>query len=261
MACLVAVLGPFAGCTVPSGIRGPGGGSYPEACAQWQFSERRCGAIVDRAAADAEIDRAAVVEIALLPFDPNAGMEPGAVRLGGGQVALVRFTLADGGVVDQAVWCMGPSMTPACNEVAEIQTSTGVDHDVPCAGEPPAGCATLPPEPDQAAISAATPFTLAAIDVPLDRLGAYDIELGTATLPNGYLSERSFGVVDTQPDSFWIDGGVRLEIRPDAAGRPPIGSIYRDPFDGPEPVTIFLVFDVTDLVEPSVLRVRDVVVR
>ncbi len=243
-----------AGCDLAGMVGAPRGGPYPDSCSQWQYSARRCEAIVDRALKWAEVDPDNVQSVFLLPFEQD-------VNLGGFTLALVRFELADGSHVDQDVRCVGIDMTPVCNEVAEIQISTGVDRDVPCAGEPPAGCATLPPTPDAAAVAAAQPFLLRELDVPMDHLGGYEVRLGVATLPNGYLSERSFGLVDRRPDSFWIDGGVHLEVRPDIAGRPPIGSIYRDLFDGPEPVTIFLVFEVTDLDSPSVLQVRDIVVR
>ena len=52
-----------------------------------------------------------------------------------------------------------------------------------------------------------------------------------------------------------------MDVRSDVEGRPFVGSIYRDPFDGPEPVTIYLVFEVNHLEGPSMLQVRDVVVR
>jgi hypothetical protein len=100
-----------------------------------------------------------------------------------------------------------------------------------------------------------------SLDIPLDRLGHYEIQVGTASLPDGYLSERSFRLDNHAAETFWIDAGVRLDVRPDMPGRPMIGSRYRDPFDGPEPVTAFLVFEVTDLDAPSILRVRDIVVR
>ena len=243
-----------AGCDLIGAVGEPLGGPYPEACAQWDYSARRCEAIVDRARRTAEIAEADIRAIQLLPFDFNPG-------LGGGQVALVRFERASGLTVDQGVSCVGVNMTPVCNEDARISIGAGLNHDVPCAGEPPAGCATLRPPPNSAAISAATPFSLGLLDVPLDHEGPYEIRLGTATLPDGYLSERSIRLVNDQPDSFWIGGGALLDVRSDIAGRPFVGSIYRDPFDGPEPVTIFLVFEVTDLDSPSVLHVRDIVVR
>jgi hypothetical protein len=251
---LVATVVLIAGCDLVGRIGTPRGGLYPDACAQWGYSARRCEAIVDRGRDNAQVTLDEVRSIQLLPFEPQVG-------LGGYQVALIRFELLTGASIDQAVHCIGVDMSRACNENAEIVVVGDVDHDVPCAGEPPAGCATLPPTPDPAAVAAARSFSLDSLDVRLDDEGPYDIRLGTATLPNGYLSERSLDLADPRPDSFWIDAGVRLDIRSDVAGRPPIGSIYRDPFDGPEPVTIFLVFEVTDLDGPSVMQVRDIVVR
>jgi hypothetical protein len=251
VALLTALVG---GCELVGVVGAPSGGPYPEACAQWSYSARRCEAIVDRARRTAHVAEADIQAISLLPFERAVGM-------GGGQVALVRFELATGAAVDQDVWCVGVGRGPACGEETRIWVLGGVDHDVPCAWEAPAGCATLPPTPPAVAVSAATPFRLASLDIPLDHEGRYEIPLGSATLPNGYLSERSFRLADDSPDSFWIDDGVLLEIRPEIAGRPPVGSIYRDPFDGPEPVTVFLVFEVTDLDSPSVLQIIDVVVR
>ena len=252
MALLIAVL--VAACDLIGFAGRQSGGPYPEACAQWDYSPRRCAAIVDQAMSRADIDEADVIAIHLLPFEHQQ-------NLGGGQVALVQFDLANGSSVKQDVFCVGVSSGRACNDLARLELVVGVDRDVPCAGEPPAGCATQPPEPDAAAIAAAQPFTLSELDVSIDHTGDYLVRLGMATLPNGYLSERSFDIVDRQPDRYWIDGGVRLEIRPDIAGRPPIGNIYRDPFDGPEPVTIWLVFEVTDLDLPATMQVRDIVVR
>ena len=54
---------------------------------------------------------------------------------------------------------------------------------------------------------------------------------------------------------------IQLEVLPDDPNRPPVGSIYREPFDGSEPVTVYVVFDVTMFEEPSTLQLRDIVVR
>jgi hypothetical protein len=195
------------------------------------------------------------MSITLLPFDPQ-------VNLGGRQVGLVRLELSSGDFVDEAVRCVGVSVNRACVESVTIQLGgIGVDRDVPCAGEPPTGCATPPPTPEPAAVAASKPFSLASLDIAIDRKGRYEVELGTASLPDGYLSDRSFSLANPAPEDFWIDDGVLLQVRPDLSGRPPVGSVYRDPYDGPEPVTIFLVFTVTDLDAPSVLQVRDVIVR
>jgi hypothetical protein len=233
----------------------PRSGFYPEACARWNYPARMCDAIVDDALDSAGLAKDQVEAVEFLPFER-------VQTLGGGQVALVRFHLVDGTTVDQDVRCVGVNPTRlACNGNAHILTNSGVDSDVPCAGEAPNGCATLPPEPDAATVAAATPFAADSIDVQLDHEGSYEVRLGTATLADGYLFERSFTLGNATPDTFWIDEPVRIDVRPDVAGRPPVGSRYREPFDGPEPVTIYLVFDVSRLDSPSVLQVRDVVVR
>ena len=248
------ILAAIAACSAIGAIGGPIGGPYPAACEQWGYKPNQCEGIVERAISTADVEKADVRSIFLLPFESQ-------VHLGGRQVALVRIELASGAVVEEAVQCIGVSMGRACNEDATIGFGGGIDTDIPCAGEPPAGCATLPPTPDPDAVAAAKPLRIASLDVALDREGAYEIVVGAAALPNGYLSERAFSLGNAAPSDFWIDEGVRLEVRPTVAGRPPIGSIYRDPFDGPEPVTVVLLFDVSDLDAPAVLEVRDIVVR
>jgi hypothetical protein len=107
---------------------------------------------------------------------------------------------------------------------------------------------------------------LPAFDVPLDHVGHYDVLVGSASLPDGLLSERSGELADTRPTSWWIDAGVQIVVRP---GEPCTGescqqidSIYHDPFAGPQPVHVYLVFDVVELETPGVvLEVRNLVVR
>ena len=234
----------------------PGTAAFPYAgaCATQAFAPRQCDAIIDDAMDEARVGAGDVASVEFLPFER-------VQSLGGGQVARVRLALVVGTSVDVDVMCVGVSFRPACNEVAEIMVSAGISHDVPCTGEPPAGCATVPPTPDPDAVRAATPFRLEAIDIPLGHRGAYEVRLGSATLPNGYLSERTLRLADPRPTSYWINTGVFLDVRSDVEGRPFVGSIYRDPFDGLEPVTIYLVFEVNHLEGPSVLQVRDVIVR
>jgi hypothetical protein len=254
VALAVAIVLVAGACASFPSLGGPTGGPYPEACAQWSYSARRCDAIVDRAATEASVPDPEIRAVRLLPFERG----PGSV--GHGQVALVQFELVDGTTIDQGVWCVGVDMSRTCNESAEISVGGGVDHDVPCAGEPPEGCATLPPTPDPDAVAAAKPLRIDTLDVPLDHEGPYEVRLGTAMLPNGYLSELAIDIADRSPDTFWMES-AGLQVRPDIPGRPQVGSIYRDPFDGPEPVTVFLIFDLTSLDSPSVLQVRDIVVR
>ena len=244
----------IAGCAGFPVIGGPGPGRYPEACDDWKFPERQCTAIAAAAADWANADTEEIAEIWLVPFDrPQEG------NLGGIQIARVVVKLVSGREVTHDVWC-GVSFSPVCDPDARLMQSSGVDMDVPCSGEPPAGCATLPPTPPPDVVERAEPLEVEAIDIPIDKEGHYRVEVGRATLPNGYLSERSMTIVDPQPTAFWADF-IQLEVRPDDPDRPPVGSIYREPFDGSEPVTVSVVFDVTMFEEPSTLQLRDIVVR
>jgi hypothetical protein len=138
--------------------------------------------------------------------------------------------------------------------------SDGLDRDVPCAGEPPAGCATVPPTPPPGALELGEALEIPSVTIPIDRLGEYRVELGSAVLPDGHLSERSLTVRDRGPDNYWIDFLI-LAVESEVPGREPVGSIYREPFDGPEPVSVSVVFEVTELFEEDVLVLDDILVR
>ena len=71
-------------------------------------------------------------------------MKPGDV-LGGAAPVSVRVTLVDGSTQDVPIGCGGLAMGPACSDDPHLEPASiilGGYHDVPCAGEPPAGCAT-----------------------------------------------------------------------------------------------------------------------
>jgi hypothetical protein len=241
------------------GVGGPAAGPYPEACSGFGFKPQQCDAVVDRARASFPrlLDDADIAAINLLP-PPPAGR-----NLGGYPIALVEFVLADGERASTEVWCLGVGSQSdrSCQPDARITLSTGVDGDVPCAGEPPAGCATRPPPPRATSVDASAPMVIASLEVPIDHVGPYEIEIGAASLPDGALSVRTATLADPQPIDYWIDEGIRIEVRPDISGRPPIGSVFRDPFDGPESVHVFLVFDVVEFEPGAVLRLTDIEIR
>jgi hypothetical protein len=248
----IAVVLLVAGCALLADR--PRAGPYPQACASFELSEQRCAAVVGRAASLAEVSLVdpALTEIRLEPGD-------GSRR----EIAVVRFLFADGRQVAEPIACagVGSPSDRVCTEGAGIFVGGGINHDVPCVGEPPAGCATLPPTPRPASVAAADELRLDRLAVPIDRTGRYRLEVGSASLPDGAISEMLMTIEDPRPLGYWIDDGVRLVIEPDIPGRPPVGSVYRDPFDGPEPVHVFLEFEVTELLEPSTLVVRGIVVR
>lgn len=250
----VLVAAALMGCDAISMIDRPMEGLYPGSCAEWDFPERQCEAIVDEAVRVSGVDPNDVAELWLLPFERE-------ITFGGGQIALVGIELADGKVVEGKITCAGLAIGPVCNPEAEIRVVAGIDRDVPCSGEAPLGCATLPPTPPPEAVAEATPLRVATLEIPIDHAGRYEVAVGKATLANGNLEERSMWLANARPDEFWIDEGVRLDVRPDDPARPTVGSVYREPFDGSEPVTVFVVFEVTDFDEPATLQLRDIVVR
>jgi hypothetical protein len=233
-------------------------GPYPDACAGLGFTEVRCRAIVSRAAELAGTSMDQVQSARFVAKEP----EPG-VMLGGGRIAVVALTLAGGEERVQEIRCVGISgdADRVCREDPQIGVSGGVDHDVPCTGEAPVGCATPPPTPRPASVAAARPLDIDALDIPLDHVGKYVVLVGDAGLPDGYLSERRAALADARPTAFWINDGIRLEVRPTQPGRPPVGSIYREAYDGVEPVRVFLEFEVVETSPGAVLEVRDILVR
>jgi hypothetical protein len=110
-------------------------------------------------------------------------------------------------------------------------------------------------------VEAANALEVAALDIRLDHVGGYEVLVGEASLPDGSLSERHGSLANTRPTTFWIDDGIGIEVRPTEPGRPAVGSIYRDPYDGVEPVRVFLVFEVVETSPGAVLEVRDILVR
>ena len=238
---------------------GPTGGRYPDACESLDFPAPQCDAIIAVAQANASIAPETVTSMDILPPSSQGG---GLV--GRRMVAEVRFHRSGQPDQTEEIWCSGASTTRisaiACYADASIGIGGHIDHDVPCATEAIETCATLPPSPRPAARARAQPLHVAVLDIPLDHLGSYEVEVGEAGLPDGTLSTMSAALGDPNPESFWIGEGVGIEVRPVDPARPEIGSVYRDPFDGVEPVKVFLVFDVTELKSPSVLQVRDLVV-
>lgn len=230
-------------------------------CEAMGFSPSRCAAVVARARASAQPPFAANEVIAATVGPPPAP----DVSLGSFPLAEVRLALVGGGTAQVVVRCglPGPS-DRACNPDARIYIFGGVDHDVPCGAEPGGPdnpCATLPPTARPGSVAAAQPLRVATFDIPLGRTGRYDVLVGEAGLPDGVLNERSARLLDDTPTTFWIDDGVLINVRPDDSGRPAIGSIYREPYDGVEPVHVWLVFDVVEVVPGAILQVRDLVVR
>jgi hypothetical protein len=256
-----------------SGGRQAKAGPYPDVCESYGFTPKRCAAVVVKGLEAAHLVQADVAAIRLLPPP-----EPKQISVGGGPIVVLDFRLGDGSDVRQEVACVGISFEfdPACGDDARIHIDTGINRDVPCSGQfapgpsrppgapspqlVPIGCATPPPTPPAALAAAAQGLRIDRKVLTIDHAGHYDVPLGTATLPNGYLSELNLGIADEQPTAYWIFS-LGLKVTSDIPGRPEIGSLYREPYDGLEPLTVSIQFDVFRYVEPSTLVLENVVVR
>jgi hypothetical protein len=240
------------GCGLLPGARGP----YPDACASFEFSPRRCAAIVE-AARESAATRLVSDPVAIELLAPTRD----SADLGGYELVRVAFELADGTSVVEPVVCVGVPGGPGdavCQE-PRLAIATNVDHDVPCSGEPPEGCPS-PIVPDPAAVQAARPLRLPALVVPIEGLGRHEVELGRVGLPNGYVTRLDATIVNDQPTDFWITSWIRLELRPEDAARPPFGNVYMRPLaDGVEDATAWLVFEVTEASPGAVLELADIV--
>lgn len=232
------------------------GGRYPEACSSVDMPEVRCRGLVEQAAQIAGVDASDVEAFRFLPPQGDAA------SLGRRVAAVVELATADGQRHTESVYCTGVSSPDdrVCADDPMIAIHAGISTDVPCTGEPPAGCATPPPTPRPASVAGARPLRTASLDIPLDRAGPHSVSLGRAGLPDGYLSESRASVADPRPLDYWVTG-ARLVIRPVDPNRPPVGSRYREPFDGVEEVEVFLEFVVEHASPGAVLELRDVVVR
>ena len=245
----------LAGCGA-GGLFGPQGGPYPDACADLGFATRQCAGMVARARSQAGIYPFVASAIDILPpLDGGGG-------IGGYMISRVRFHLAGGEERIEEVWCIGIGRggDDACNSDPTIAIGAGhVDYDVPCTGEAHETCASYPPTPRPGIVAMTSPLRVPVLDIPLDHLGTYRIEVGEVSLPDGAFTNSAASVVDERPTTFWIQG-AQLVIEPVDPARPPIGSIFRAPFDGVERARVFLEFEVTELSPGAVLHVRDIVV-
>jgi hypothetical protein len=244
------------------------GVAYPDGCAVYELSPRRCKAIVEILGERLGIAGRPVTRIELLP-DPGCGEpDPQILCSRGGIIVRVRFRFGDGGSAEDSVFCggIGGQYTILCTETPEIRISSptmGGYRDVPCAGEAPDGCATPLPTLEPAAAAAARPLTIAARDITIDREGKFEISLGQAVLPNGILTEASFSLRDplTQAVSMG-DGGVWLDVRPVDSNAPPFDNYYqRGWHEGTDTVDAVVVFDIVSFEPGAMLELRDIVVR
>jgi hypothetical protein len=236
--CVLTIL--VAGCSVTASPDPNAAFPYPDGCAHFDLSSRRCQFIVRRVERLQNVNEADVQRVELLG-DPGCG-QPGQCVRTVSFVVRVRLVTATG-AIEQMVFCMvGDQYNLICGDHPQLQVSTTAEgfRDIP-------GDATPLPTLDPAALAKAAPLRLDRLVIPLDHVGSYDVDLGAAVLPNGILSEATIGDATIDPTSILVgDLGIRLTVEP-TAGNPPFDNYYvRGWHEGVETVTVHIRFDIPD---------------
>jgi hypothetical protein len=236
---------------------------YPDGCAAYHLSERRCAYIVDWAKDEAGIHRTDSVTIELLG-DPDC-FDPDPRTCGGVRttsfIVRVRLTTPAGASSDHPVFCgLGGETSLLCTERPRIWTTTSTNGytDVPCETEN-GPCATPLPTIDPAAAAAAVPLEVDALDIVIDHVGAYSIPVGEAVLPNGILSDVQFGLADDMPSTVLLKPGfINLEVT-SLDGGPRFDNIYQHGWhEGTERVQVTLTFTVDWMDADTTLHVTNI---
>lgn len=234
------------------------------------FSAVRCDLIVDVIAEQAGVDRDEIVAIQIVPEPTPEIQLDGTVILearSGGPRLIVDAQFRDG-TVHRATMCGGISAgsVPVCMEEPRLQpmsvTISGY-RDVPCFDDEGQHCATPHPPVDPAAAAEASLIRIDDLEIPIDHEGAYEVHVADGSLPNGILTEASFGFVVAWPADVTVpDGRVLLDVRSLEPDGRPFDNYYLHGWrDGVERIEAVLVFDVSRFAPGAVLAIRDVVVR
>jgi hypothetical protein len=136
----------------------------------------------------------------------------------------------------------------------------GSDIACPDSGDDP--CHPSPvPTINPGVAKRATPLGLPSVDVLVDHAGEYSVLAGTATLPNGVLTQAEAVLADDlRPELRLRQDVVRLVILGEDGE--PRGNKWTDGWHpGLEPVEVRLEFEVTSLDGPTTLEFTDIVVR
>ena len=240
---------------------------YPDGCADYGMSTRRCDAVVAEALEQAGLDRSAVATIELTSEPPCSDVPNSVCTYTTGFAANVRLHLAGGGTRDQQIRCsIGGEYSILCTDTPAIRTADATDgyRDVPCDDSNGAGCATPLPTIEPQAAADARPLEIPSRDIPIDHVGHYVVEMGHAVLPNGILTTGVFTLADPTTQTIAVDPDTAVRLRvvltdPDA---PSFDNYYAHGWHpGTEEMAVTLEFDVTRFDPGAVLAIRDLAVR
>lgn len=250
------------GCSAITGLA-----PAPQPCEQL-YSVRRCLAMADAATAFTDKTRDDVAAVMIVP-EPTPEVRDGVTILqtrGGAAPITVRLVMRDGTTLESQM-CGGIPSGPACHEQPqewETHRSFGGYRDVPCAGEPPDGCATPLPSIDPTVQASAARIVGSGRTIAIDHVGRYEVPLGTGSLPNGILTEATYRLADPWPVdvTFSAEGAPRLEIRSLEPNGRPFQNAYEHGWrEGLERIEAVLVFAVRRFDPGASLEVVEVEVR
>jgi hypothetical protein len=232
---------------------------YPAGCSVYELSPRRCKALLDWVLQQAHAQDRAIASVDLLG-DPGCGetSNPNIVcRRSASFVARMRVHLAEGGVIEQSKFCsIEANYSFLCTEHPEIRvggSTFGGYWDTTGATPPPL---------DPAAVAAAKPLRVDALDIPIDHVGHYEVSVGRAIIPMGILTRGIFTLANPRPtDLATTEDGVILRILSTTPGAKPFLNLYDHGWhDGTEEVAVDLVFDILEFQRGATLQIRGLVV-
>ena len=234
------------------------GAAYPDGCAAFNLSARRCKAILDWAMAQPAAAKRVPTSVEMLG-DPGcgAGTDPHVLCMRSTSfVVRMRLHFEGGGASDEPLFCgVGGQYSLLCTETPEIPL-----YGSTFGGYWDTTGATPPPIPAKL-LAASRPLSVATLDIPVDHLGHYEIEAGRAVVPMGILTHATVRLENPQTQSLTVsEDGVRFVIRSAEPGAKPFNNLYeRGWHDGVEEVVAVIVFDVTSFQPGAVLQMRDLV--
>jgi hypothetical protein len=231
----------------------------PRSCFE-VYPKNRCMAMMDVVAGEVARNRGDVTAIAIVPDPP-----PDGASLGGAWPIKVRLGFTDGTTHDARL-CGGLAVAAACMDDPRLSASSMVGGgytDVPCAGEPPDGCATPHPSIEPGAAATAEALVIEGRTIAIDHVGPYAVVLGEASLPNGILTESMFEFDEAWPaDVALAEALAFLEIRSLEPDGRPFDNYYTHGWrQGVERIEAVLRFDVLWFEPEADLGIRNVVVR
>jgi hypothetical protein len=235
--------------------------SDPTPCAA-VYDAARCDLIVDVVASRLGVERTDIRAVEIVPEPTPEVRSDGSTILmtrSGGPLLIAAATLPDGSV-RTVTMCGGVATDPVCRDKPQLRTwSMTADgyRDVPC-------CASTPvPTADPDAVRASEALRLDRVEIPIGHAGAYEVVLGSGSLPNGILTDASFVPADPWPADVVVPSGeVFLDIR----SLEPDGQPFANAYDhgwrpGVERFQAVLLFEVSRFTPGAVLIIEDVVVR